>query len=372
MLSQCKTNLKLKHPVVNGLLCPVWQHAWHVIPHNLSSQRSHEYKSFVRKHPCFFFLVETASALVEGSFYERFCPTSSSAEDAVDFSCEDEEKNDVNRFGAAMFCQQILVPRSRLLSQPADFWVGNQINRSISHGWLQSTTRCRFKRLFPEFDIEPNRLRKRKIAPIWAHCQAKCGTFALRMRQNAEICASGNTLLLWQKKYHSARVQIAVAEIKILNSLQIMKIGERFLLVRQLCLAFFERNPYFFYLFLFFLRSHFLSVGFCTVYIRYRWPDTMCEVLKRWSGFTHWKDYILMLWLLVIAFDTLLIKLMQTAQLTFNGRTVTEFFAVLFLFHGIPMSWKGPRPAELSAIRNLLGSFPIFLGARVIPRYTRL
>ena len=69
----------------------------------------------------FFFLVETASALVEGSFCERFCPTSSSAEDAVDFSSEDEGKNDVNRFGAAMFCQQILVPRSRLLSQPADF-----------------------------------------------------------------------------------------------------------------------------------------------------------------------------------------------------------------------------------------------------------
>ena len=31
-------------------------------------------------------------------------------------------------------------------------------------------------------------------------------------------------------------------------------------------------------------------------------------------------------------FDTLLIKFMQTAQLTFNGRTITEFFAVLFLF----------------------------------------
>ena len=42
--------------------------------------------------------------------------------------------------------------------------------------------------------------------------------------------------------------------------------------------------------------------------------------------------------LLMITFDTLLIKLMQTAQLTFNGRTVTEFFAVLFLFRGIPMS----------------------------------
>ena len=65
--------------------------------------------------------METASALVEGSFCERFCPTFSSAEDAVDFSYEEEEKNDVNRFWAAMFCQQILVPRTRLLSQPADF-----------------------------------------------------------------------------------------------------------------------------------------------------------------------------------------------------------------------------------------------------------
>ena len=71
----------------------------------------------------------------------------------------------------------------------------------------------------------------------------------------------------------------------------------------------------------------------------------------------------LMFWLLVITFDTLLIKLMQTAQLIFNGRTFTEFFAVLFLFRGIPMSWKGPRPAELSAIRNLLGSVSVFLGA---------
>ena len=53
------------------------------------------------------------------------------------------------------------------------------------------------------------------------------------------------------------RLQIAVAEIKTLNSLQIIKIGERFLLVRQLCLAFFERKPYFFYLFLFFFAQSF-------------------------------------------------------------------------------------------------------------------
>ena len=57
------------------------------------------------------------------------------------------------------------------------------------------------------------------------------------------------------KKYQNARVQIAVAKIKTLNSLQIMKIEERFLLVRQLCLAFFERNPYFFLFVSFFAQS---------------------------------------------------------------------------------------------------------------------
>ena len=36
--------------------------------------------------------------------------------------------------------------------------------------------------------------------------------------------------------------------------------------------------------------------------------------------------------ILVITFDTLLIKFIQTAQLTSNGRIGTEFFAVLFLF----------------------------------------
>ena len=52
---------------------------------------------------------------------------------------------------------------------------------------------------------------------------------------------------------------------------------------------------------------------------------------------------------MVRTFDTLLITFMQTAQLTFNGQKVTEFFAVLF-----------PKPAEISAIRNLLGSFSLF------------
>ena len=45
------------------------------------------------------------------------------------------------------------------------------------------------------------------------------------------------------------RVQIAVTGIKTLNSLQIIKIGQRFLLVRQFYRAFFERNPIFFFLF---------------------------------------------------------------------------------------------------------------------------
>ena len=45
-----------------------------------------------QKTSMFFFLVETASALVEGSFCERFCPTSSSAEDAVDFFAKRKKK----------------------------------------------------------------------------------------------------------------------------------------------------------------------------------------------------------------------------------------------------------------------------------------
>ena len=59
------------------------------------------------------------------------------------------------------------------------------------------------------------------------------------------------------KKYQSARVQIAVAGIKSLSSLQIIKIGQRFLLVRQFCRAFFERNHIFFYLLLFLFASAF-------------------------------------------------------------------------------------------------------------------
>ena len=46
---------------------------------------------------------------------------------------------------------------------------------------------------------------------------------------------------------------------------------------------------------------------------------------------------------------------MQTAQLTINGQITTEFFAVLFLF---PCREKD-RTAEVSAVRNLLGSFSL-------------
>ena len=49
------------------------------------------------------------------------------------------------------------------------------------------------------------------------------------------------------KKYQSAQVQIAVAEIKTLNCLQISSLDRDFLLVRHFCFAFFERNPYFFF-----------------------------------------------------------------------------------------------------------------------------
>ena len=48
---------------------------------------------------------------------------------------------------------------------------------------------------------------------------------------------------------------------------------------------------------------------------------------------------------------------MQTAKLTINGRITTEFSAVLFLFR----CRERPKPAEISAKRNLLGSFSLFI-----------
>ena len=133
-----------------------------------------------------------------------------------------------------------------------------------------------------------------------------------------------------KKKYESARVQIAVAGIKTLNSLQIIKTGQRCLLVRQFCRAFFERNPIFFSFASFFAQSFSLRRllhGVYTVPLARHNVRSHTNVIS-----VHTLERLLMLWLLVITFDTLLIKFMQTAQLTFNGRTITEFFAVLFLF----------------------------------------
>ena len=100
----------------------------------------------------------------------------------------------------------------------------------------------------------------------------------------------------------------------------------------------------------------------------------------------------------MITFDTLLIKVMQTAQLTFNGRTITEFFAVLFLFRcrekvrdppNFPRSvicWDlflylvlqmgdtvGPRynAPKISAISYLFRTFSLLImGDTEQPRYT--
>ena len=98
-----------------------------------------------------------------------------------------------------------------------------------------------------------------------------------------------------------------------------------------------------------------------------------------------------------------MIKFMQTAQLTFNGRTITEFFAVVFLFRcrekvrdppNSPRSvicWDlfffifgdtlvlqmgdtvGPRYTEpkISAISYLFRTFPLLImGDTERPRYT--
>ena len=127
------------------------------------------------------------------------------------------------------------------------------------------------------------------------------------------------------KKYQSARVQIAVAGIKTLNSLQIIKIGQRFLLVRQFCLAFFERNPSFSFLFpSLFAQSFSLRRLLHSVYT--------VPLAKSAKSYKHDQRSHLGKTIDALIIDTLLIKFMLTAQLTFNGRTITEFFAVLFLF----------------------------------------
>ena len=67
----------------------------------------------------------------------------------------------------------------------------------------------------------------------------------------------------------------------------------------------------------------------------------------------------------MITFDTLFIKLMQSAELVFNGQITTEFFAAI------------PKPAKIFANRNLLESFSLFFGHFGVkktnikcPRYT--
>ena len=75
--------------------------------------------------------METASALVEGSFCERFCPTSSSAEDAVDFSCEEEVTSFLSshvlstNIGSAL---STIIATGRLLSGEPD--------KSINIAWM--------------------------------------------------------------------------------------------------------------------------------------------------------------------------------------------------------------------------------------------
>ena len=66
---------------------------------------------------------------------------------------------------------------------------------------------------------------------------------------------------------------------------------------------------------------------------------------------------------------------MQIAQLTFNGQTITEFFAVLFLFR-CREKIRNPPNSPRSVI--LLGSFSLFFGDTLVlqmghtvgPRYT--
>ena len=85
---------------------------------------------------------------------------------------------------------------------------------------------------------------------------------------------------------------------------------------------------------IFFLCSLFLCISFCTVFtvplakfIKIFKKHDQCSHL----GKTIDHDALI----LVITFDMLLIKFMQTAQLTSNGGIGTEFFAVLFLFNAV-------------------------------------
>ena len=77
----------------------------------------------------------------------------------------------------------------------------------------------------------------------------------------------------------------------------------------------------------------------------------------------------------MITFDTLLIKFMQTAQLTFNGRTITEFFAVVFLFRCREMVRDPPNSPRSVICWDLFLYFwgdtlVLQMGDTVGPRYT--
>ena len=90
--------------------------------------------------------------------------------------------------------------------------------------------------------------------------------------------------------------------------------------------CFLWKKSYFFFICFFFCAVIFFASAFAQC-IYGTAGQTQCAKIS-----VHTLERLLMRWLLVITFDMLLIKFMQTAQLTFNGRTITEFFAVLFLF----------------------------------------
>ena len=94
-------------------------------------------------------------------------------------------------------------------------------------------------------------------------------------------------LLRTDKKYQCARVQIALAKIKTLNSLQIIKLGQRFFCLSDFCLAFFERNLFFFFFFLFIFFFFGAVIFFALAFAQCIYGtagQTQC-------AFTPWKDY---------------------------------------------------------------------------------
>ena len=84
------------------------------------------------------------------------------------------------------------------------------------------------------------------------------------------------------REYQSARVLIALAEIKTLNSLHIIKLGQRyyFLLFRLVCRAFFERNQTFF-------AQSFSLRRLCTVYTVPLYNSPIIEVFSKTDQCSH-------------------------------------------------------------------------------------